>query len=78
MKQPLMLTQSGLPPAQAEALYETVPESASVRRLVAGDAAAWPGEDWDEDAEGTPATRIAPRCSPASFPAKPFTSSARH
>lgn len=49
MKQPLMLTQSGLPPAQAEALYETITETGASARCFAGDAAAWPGEDWDGD-----------------------------
>lgn len=53
MKQPLMLTHSGLPPAQAEALCDlsvTLSGSAAAfGRPYAGDAAAWPGEDWEDD-----------------------------
>lgn len=76
MKQPLMLTQSGLPPAQAEALYETISESASQNRSFAGDAAAWPGEDWEDDADTTSASRQLRPLSPGYYPRSSFTSSA--
>ena len=47
MKQPLMLTPSWIPPAQAEALYDaSLAESA---RPAQPDAGAWPGEDWEDD-----------------------------
>jgi hypothetical protein len=48
MKQPLMLPPTRIPPAQAEALYDTSPEENG--RSFANDTSSWPGEDWDEDA----------------------------
>ncbi len=78
MKQPLMLTQSGLPPAQAEALYETVSELASLSRLAAGDAAAWPGEDWEDEAGEAGSSRALQSSAPALSPFSPLRSSARH
>jgi len=77
MKQPLMLTQSGLPPAQAEALYETTSESVSQSRSLAGDAAAWPGEDWEDDADAAFSSRALRPLPPLSYPRPSFTSSAR-
>ncbi len=77
MKQPLMPAQSGLPPAQAEALYETVPDLASLSRLAAGDAAAWPGEDWDDDTDAAFAGRALRPLPAASFPFPPLMSTAR-
>ncbi len=78
MKQPLMLTQSGLPPAQAEALYEAVPDSGSSACFLAGDTSAWPGEDWEDDGETAfPPHGLRPRVS-APFPHPSFKASARH
>jgi len=78
MKQPLMPAQSGLPPAQAEALYETVPDLASLSRLAAGDAAAWPGEDWDDDGDALLSARVLRPLPTASSSQMPFRLSVRH
>lgn len=51
MKQPLMITPTRIPPAQAEALYDaalTDNERSSPR-----DAGRWPGEDGDDDIPAT-------------------------
>lgn len=77
MKQPLMLTQNGLPPAQAEALYETTSESAFQSRSFAGDAAAWPGEDWEDETNTAFSSRALRPLPPISAPLPSFTSSAQ-
>jgi len=78
MKQPLMLSQSSLPPAQAEALYETIIDSASVSRPFAGDAAAWPGEDWEDDGDALLSARVLRPLPTASSSQMPFRLSVRH
>ncbi len=78
MKQPLMLTQSALPPAQAEALYETISDSAVQSRTYVGDAAAWPGEDWEDDAEAAFSRRVQRPLSSGSYPRSTPKSAARY
>lgn len=77
MKQPLMLTQSSLPPAQAEALYETLSDSAAGSRPPAGDAAAWPGEDWDDAGEPASFARVLRSAGPIPHLGQTVMSSAR-
>ena len=71
MKQPLMSTHTGLPLAQAEALDEASPDGAALARC-AGDAAAWPGEDWDGDFSAARPPRT------AACPQPSLTDAARH
>jgi hypothetical protein len=47
MKQPLMVTPSRIPPAQAEALYDVALTEAE--RGSPPDMTGWPDEDWDDD-----------------------------
>lgn len=51
MKQPMMATPLRLPPAQAEALYDASQKERG--RAPLDNAAAWPGEDWDDDSSAT-------------------------
>lgn len=55
MKQPLMLTVSRIPPAQAEALYDASLNTAwndeTGERSLTMSQAAWPGEDWDDETD---------------------------
>ena len=54
MKQPLQLTVSRIPPAQAEALYDTAfdPDRMGTMDGRASTAqTVWPGEDWEDEVE---------------------------
>ena len=71
MKQPLMTTPAGIPPAQAEALQDASLEGLPPLRFAASDMAAWPGEDWDDDSPSAfGASPLRRRASPAFSPAR--------
>lgn len=67
MRQPLMVTVSRIPPAQAEALYDaSLDKNWSAADSSHGSPeATWPGEDWDDEGENAGTARtlrsLAPR-----------------